>query len=406
MRPTRFLVPALGAVFVLCAVAGSAGAADSTLQSDVNALRDAGNVGVIAESNDRGQVTTAKAGVAQVGTTTPVPDGAHYRAGSITKTFVAATVLHLVGEGRLSLDDTVDRWLPGVVNRNGNDGTKITVRMLLQHTSGLFDYDSDPRFTDTLITAEGFYANRYRHYDPADLINMALDHPPNFAPGASWDYTNTGYIVIGEIIRSVTGNTWDVELTNRILRPQGLTETYIPGDDPTIVRSHANGYAIYTNSVQQRVYSDVTEHNMTWGGSAGALITTTSDSHRFFTALLSGRILQPAQLTAMKTTVKVSDITSYGLGIVRTKMGCSNGELWWHNGGTMGYTSWAGTNTNATTAFGMNQTTMSFTDTVFISRNDARTDPLIKHVFCGPRYSGTESLTAEMNKVTGTKPLR
>ena len=194
---------------------------DRTLQQDTNTLQAAGPTSVVALTNDHGTVTKAVAGTAQLGTVTPVSVDTHYRTGSITKTFVATTILQLVGEGRLSLDDTVDHWLPGVITGNGNDGTRITVRQLLQHTSGLFDYTLDNTFLSTIATADGFYANRFTTYTPQQLISIALAHPPVAAPGTSWSYANTNYVVAGEIIKAVTGNNWRSEVTNRIITPLG-----------------------------------------------------------------------------------------------------------------------------------------------------------------------------------------
>lgn len=393
---------AVAAALLLAAIPATASAADTTLQRDTDALVRAGNVGAIVEVTAGRTSATARAGVAVYGTTTPVPAGAHYRTGSITKTLVAATVLQLVGEGRVGLDDPIDRYLPGLINRNGNDGTKITVRHLLQHTSGLFSYDGDERFAATILDPATFYANRYRHYEPIDLINLALDHPPNFAPGTRMDYSNTGYIVAGELIRAVTGNNWRTEVSARILQPLGMRESSFPADNPLLPEPFAHGYAIWTSNQQNRVYSDTTEHNMSWGGSAGEMITTTSDISRFFSALLGGRVLKPAQLTAMKTTVPFTSSSSYGLGLARTKMACAPGkEVWWHSGGVVGYSTWAGTTPDTSRTLGMSLSTVSFFDASVAAASSAAQDALFRHMFCGDTTTDTTSLTAEDEALHG-----
>ncbi len=374
-------------------IKGGAAADADVLQQDVSALQNAGNVGVLAAVRDHGQTTTARAGAAQLGTSQPVPLEAQYRMGSVTKTFVATTLLQLVGEGKLTLDDTVDQWLPGVITGNGNDGTHITVRQLLNHTAGLFDYVNDDAFFATLATPEAFSANQNHHYSPQDLITIALSHQPTFAPGAGWAYSNTNYIVAGEIIKAVTGYNWDVEVTNRIITPLDLTNTIAPGDSTAIPGDHAHGYHIFTTSPSSRAYTDTTEHNMTWAGAAGALITTTNDANIFFSALLSGQLLPPAQLAQMKTLVPVENGVGYGLGIVGQDLSCSNQRIWWHNGGTVGYATWAGTTEDGSLSLNLSLSTTTFTDDTFFAKTDNRTNKLIKHVFCGSQATGDEQLS-------------
>src|SRR5581483_4678731 len=113
-----------------------------------------------------------------------------------------------VGQGRLSLEDSVEKWLPGVVDGNGYDGSQITIRELLQHTSGIFDYTTDPVIQNLLIDPDYFNQQRFKHYSPQDLINIALAHPPLFAPGTGWQYSSTNYVILGQVIKAVTGNSW------------------------------------------------------------------------------------------------------------------------------------------------------------------------------------------------------
>lgn len=385
----------------LLMVGATAAQAAPTLQSDADGMVTAGVTSIVAQINDHGKLTSVSSGTAERGTNSPVSTNSKYRTGSVTKTFVSATILQLVGEGKVSLDDTVDRWLPGLITGNGNDGTKITVRQLLQHTSGLFEYILDDRFLATILTPEGFYANRYHTYTPQDLISLALAHPPDFAPGTSWEYSNTNYIVAGLIIKAVTGNTWDVEVTNRITKPLGLKDTTIPGTVATMPTPSAHAYNIWSPGV----YSDTTEDNMTWADAAGAIITTTTDENKFFSALLSGNVLAPAQLTAMKTTIPISPKTGYGLGLAHTKL--CNGDVWWHDGATIGYGTFVATTPDGarTFAFDVSTTDLTGSDARFDGAVNGAQDNMIRHVFCGTKAT-SDSMTAESNIMHGKAPIK
>jgi len=177
----------------------------AALQRGLDTLAGDGMVGALGELSDGSGRVAARSGVARLGSTAPVAFDSRFRMGSNTKTFVAVVMLQLVQEGKLGLDDTVDHWLPGVVSGNGNDGTKITVRNLLQHTTGIFDY------TEALLaglTLDGFQQLRFEHFEPEQLIAIAMAHEPKFAPGAGWSYSNTNYILAGMIIKKVTGQLW------------------------------------------------------------------------------------------------------------------------------------------------------------------------------------------------------
>lgn len=377
---------------------------ENTLQQDVSTLQAAGPISVVALTNNSGAVTKAVAGTAQLGTDTPVSVDTHYRTGSITKTFVATTILQLVGEGRLSLDDTVDHWLPGVITGNGNDGSQITIRQLLNHTSGLFDYTVDNNFFATIGTADGFYANRFNQYTPQDLINIALAHAPVAAPGTAWAYSNTNYVVAGEVIKAVTGHDWSVEVTNRIITPLGLTQTSIPGSVTTLPTPYAHAYNIYTSNQNNRVYSDTTDDNMSWAGAAGSIITTTSDEAKFFSALMGGQLLMPAQLAQMQTTVPITSTVGYGLGLVRSKI-CGQ-DIWWHNGGTVGNETWAGTTPDGsrTLVYDLSTTSLTGSDTAYVRNTSGVEDALTRHAFCGSS-SSNDSITQQAASLHASSPL-
>lgn len=351
-------------------------ASKDILQSDVDNLVAAGDTSVVADVYDHGITHKVSSGTAIRGQNVIVSLDAHYRTGSVTKTFVATVILQLVGEGRLALDDTVDRWLPGVIIGNGNDGTKITVRQLLQHTSGLFDYIGDDRFLATINTPESFAVNASHHYEPIDLVNLALSHPPT---GTGFSYSNTNYVILGMIIQAVTSHSWDAEVVNRLVIPLGLTNTSIPGDIMTLPSAFSHGYNLWSAGV----YTDTTQDNMTWASSAGSVITTTTDETKFFSALLSGQVLTPVLLTQMLTTIPIGSKFDYGLGIVHSTM-CGK-DLWWHDGLAFGYVTYVATLRDGSRTLALNETTSdAFGSDATFDRSIANArNVLVRHVFCG-----------------------
>ncbi|WP_155059434.1 serine hydrolase domain-containing protein [Streptomyces blattellae] len=315
------------------------GSPHDSLRDRVNAVMETGTVGALARSTGpRGhRSTTATAGVADTATGEAVRPGDRFRIASASKTFVATVVLQLADEGRLSLDDTVEDWLPGLVSGNGNDGSRITVRQLLQHTSGLFDYTAD---FPVLASVDGFQADRYRTWTDEELVAIAMKHQPDFAPGTKWSYSNTGYIVAGMIIEKATGHSWQQEVTRRVIEPLRLRDTSAPTTQTHIPGRHLHGYSDFEGS---GATIDVTEINPSLGGAAGAMISTTADLTRFYQALLGGRLLRPAELTEMKTTVRTPDLddvwpgASYGLGLMEIPLSCG-GSYYSHGGDLPGYT--------------------------------------------------------------------
>jgi D-alanyl-D-alanine carboxypeptidase len=363
---------------------------DSLLQQDVDHIRDVGTVGVLAESAREADgdtlVTRARSGTSTLGGAEPVPWGSHVRIGSTTKTMVATVLLQLEAEGRLSLDDSVERWLPGVIRGTGNDGRRITVRHLLQQTSGLFDYVEDPEFLATILTPDGFYANRYNTYSAREIVAIALEHPPNFAPGARWQYSNTNYHVAGLVIEAVSGRAWEEELRDRIITPLGMTETTEPGTDPTLPTPFPRGYELFSDDGP---YYDTTEHNMTWGGAAGSLISTPRDVATFFRALMSGRLLPPAQLAAMKSTVPMGrDYEAvwpgvrYGLGIMHSDLPCG-GRYWHHGGDVIGYSNTNGVTPDGRRSAMVASSTNTLGDPEFAAGSLRFTNELVWNALCG-----------------------
>jgi len=299
------------------------------LQRDVDAIRSAGATGVLAEV-DGGRLV-ARSGQAVLASRRPVPYGSSIRIGSATKSFVATVVLQLAAEGRLSLDDTVARWLPGVVTGNGNDGTKITVRELLQHTSGIYDYQNALPW---LQTAQGYRAHRFRSAIPRQLVAIAMRHRPLFPPGTGWSYSSTNYILLGMIINKVTGQNWAEQVRDRIIVPLGLRHTFAPGAWPYLPAPHADAYQQFTPGGP---LTDTTVFDPTWADAAGAIISTPADLDRFFRALVTGHLLPPAERAEMETTVATppGGWSRYGLGLGWQSLPCGGG-YWTHDGDFLG----------------------------------------------------------------------
>ncbi|MFI8457737.1 serine hydrolase domain-containing protein [Kitasatospora sp. NPDC085464] len=271
-----------------------------------------------------GGVRHYTAGVADLATGARVPVDGQVRIGSNTKTFTAVVVLQLVGEGKVDLDAPVDTYLPGLVRGDGIDGRRITVRQLLQHTSGLPDYEG-------LIDEASL---RDRYFEPRDLLDVALRQKQQFAPGERFGYSSTGYVLAGLIVQRVTGRPLAEEIDRRVVRPLGLRHTYFPAvGDRTIREPHPKGYRKDTAGSLR----DFTELDPSAGWAAGQMISTDSDLNRFFSELLAGHLLPPAQLAQMRTTVPVGTTgMASGLGIFRRPLSCG-GVYWGHGGDIPGY---------------------------------------------------------------------
>ncbi|WP_435821158.1 serine hydrolase domain-containing protein [Micromonospora lupini] len=264
----------------------------------------------------------------------PVPRDGQVRIGSNTKTFTAVVVLQLVGEGRIDLDATVEHYLPGVVRGNGNDGRTITVRQLLQQTSGLSDYD------DVLFTKpQDLVDKSHSYYQPRRLVDAALTNAPHFTPGAKWEYSNTNYVLAGLIVEQVTERPIGEEITDRIIRPLGLRDTYWPGVGEQRLRgTHPRGYVAVAPGAP---WVDVTDMDPSLGWAAGQLVSTPDELRTFFEALVGGKLLKPAQQAAMMTTVPAPGFEptgeyAYGLGIARHELPCG-GDAWGHGGDIQGF---------------------------------------------------------------------
>ena len=340
----RAVVMGATAVALSVAVAGPAMAAPAggdhaaTRQAIRAAVQD-GVPGVTATVRDGGTTWSTTAGVGNLRTGKPRSADDRYRVGSITKAFVSTVLLQLEAEGRLSLDDTVEKWLPGVVQGNGNDGGEITVRQLLNHTSGIYNYTQDDDFGRAYFTKDGFFQHRYDTKTPADLVAIAMSHKPDFAPGTSWHYSNTNYVLAGMVVQQVTGRSYATEIRDRIINPLHLRATSLPGTKVTMPSPSSHAYSKLAEETTGPTY-DVTKLNPSIASSAGEMISSSADLDRFYGALLGGRLLPAKQLKEMQTTVPAGDspTTRYGLGISDIKLPCDV-HLWGHDGGIHGSSS-------------------------------------------------------------------
>ncbi|MDF2267414.1 serine hydrolase [Streptomyces coacervatus] len=335
----KHLAMALGVATLLTACAATTGAKPAgpspveRLRQDAEAIHVLGISGVqVRVIAPDGRQSVATSGTADLDTGRPVPSNGYFRMASTSKTLVATVVLQLEAEGRLSLHDTVDHWLPGVVQSKGNDGSRVTIRQLLQHTSGI--PDGLPGYT----TPKEYYQQRHDVYGPEQLVARAVAHAPDFPPGKGWAYSNTGYVLLGLIIQKATGHPAHQEIEDRILRPLGLDQTRWMGTSPTLPQPHAQGYQLFGPGSRVDVTDQipVDHESLSW-------VTTTRDENVFLRALLAGRLLPTRQLAEMKQTVPVNAEVQqlwpggrYGLGLVERPLSCG-GTYWSHEGGDGGY---------------------------------------------------------------------
>ncbi|MFF2846356.1 serine hydrolase domain-containing protein [Streptomyces sp. NPDC058001] len=372
---------------------GADHASRGLLQRDADAVRDTGATGLTARARDTaGRDTVVGSGVADLDGGGRVPKDSYYRIGSDTKIFVAAVALQLVGEGKMSLGDTVERRLPGVVSGNGNDGRRVTLRNLLQHTSGLADY-TDVIFADPEnLTPEHFRAARFTVRTPEEQVAPAMERAPGWLPDADdpgaetrWSYSNTNYVLIGMIIEKVTGHRWEQEVHERIIEPLGLRHTMSLGTSPYVPRPTATAY------VQFPGHDDLTDTTLSVdSGADGGIVSTTGDMNTFLRALMGGRLLPPEQLAQMRTTVAApgkagSGKARYGLGIAwRPVRGCPDG-VWYHGGTSFGTVSESAVTADGKVSAAAAVFTTRYGDEKRFDEQSDATIALIDRAVCGGR---------------------
>ncbi|CAL9510010.1 D-alanyl-D-alanine carboxypeptidase [Streptomyces sp. enrichment culture] len=270
------------------------------------------------------------AGVHDLETGRPADPDGRFRVGSVTKVFTAAVALQLASEGRLDLGRTARSYLPDLIPASYAD---VTVRQLLNHTHGIPAPDLPGS------TVEEAYANRFLVHDPEAMVRSATSKPREFAPGEAQHYLNIGYTVTGLLIERVTGDSYEHQVTRRILDPLHLRDTYAPGADPRIAGPHNHGYQTMTLDDGTAGLRDVSVWGATDAWAAGDLISTTADLERFTKALFRGRVVRGPLLEEMFTLPEVADHetgdpAAYSVGLSMKRLG--GREVWGKTGGRWG----------------------------------------------------------------------
>ncbi len=377
----RLVISATCAVLVM-ATAGTAGAATDPRQAALDNAAQAGNIGIVAGASDnwRGQ-----AGVGDLASgAKPNPRG-QFRIGSVSKTFTATLVLKLAAKGKLGLDDPISKYLPGLLPYP----EPITIRQLLQHTSGL-PRDLAPQYTWT--TLPELDTERFVHFGEVEAINDSTVQPLLFPPGAGWSYSNTGFNVLALLVEKLTGRRYEQVLADWITGPLHFGDTFLPRDFPFVPNPAEHGY--------EQLYpapkgpTDVTAYNLTRYFGAGDLISSTTDLNRFFHALLGGQLLPANLLTQMKTTVPwpgQAGLLSYGLGLMKLDLTgiCGPGApiVWGHGGDVPGYNTWSMSDENGTRQI----TVSSGIDITASPAADAGRILAMATEFCTPHAPGAQA---------------
>ncbi|MCK2218701.1 beta-lactamase family protein [Actinomadura sp. ATCC 31491] len=356
------------------------------LRKAMQAFVDAGFTGVQLRVRDERGEWTGSAGVRKLGQAAKPPTNGSFWVGSNTKTFVSTMVLQLVAEGKVRLDGPVDDYLP----EYGLD-RRITVRMLLQHTSGLFnytgDFDPDGSWVPGIPAMnKDWLDNRFKTYQPEELVRLALSKPARFDPGADQQYTNTNYTLAMLLVEKVSGRAYGEQLRQRILRPLGLKDTLPAGNRTELPGPHAHGYYRYEEDGRSKTV-DISRQNLSLLSGAGDLISTTKDLATFFSALNAGKLLPPALLTEMRTP---NPKMSYGLGMYAENLGSDCGMVYRHNGspphgyGALMYSSPDGRTTLTGSVTWVDDATRG----PAAAKWPSLVDGLVKQVFCDGQTAG------------------
>ncbi len=264
-----------------------------------------------------GSSWTGSLGLADVATRRPVRDATPFAIASVTKTFTSALILRYVDDGQLDLDDPIARWLPDWPNAR-----KITVRMLLNHTSGIPDFFKNPKFDAALNKS------KKKAWTVDDVLTGYVRPGVVFAPGKGWSYSNTNYVLLGLIAEQVGGAPWRDLVHRELIEPLGLDSTFVQAvDEPPA--SPARAYRVLAGDsgwymVARTDGTDVVPFTsvVTAAGAAGAMASTTADLARWARSLYGGSLLSKETRKEMLTFVRAYSYglgTSYGLGVSRAK---------------------------------------------------------------------------------------
>jgi D-alanyl-D-alanine carboxypeptidase len=305
------------------------------------------------------QVTRIARGVSDKTTGQPLHPSDRFRIGSLTKTYVATVMLQLVDEGKLALTDTIGSRLPDLVSRNG----QATVQQLLRNESGLYDYLDDQRVLAPYLAGDLGFAWR-----PEQLVAIAMEHEPRFAPGTQYHYSNTNYVLLALLAERVTGKDMARFIAERITGPLGVRATSVDLE-PQMVAPYSHGY--FRDSGGER---DLTGMSPSWAWGAGNMVADAADVATFFRAVVAGRFVSKPLLEAMFTASPHSVQDHYGMGIARVDVDC--GRFMGHGGGFLGYKT-----------------------LVFQSLDDQREVVLFQNLFSGDDGKGDEAAAEAVNKL-------
>nr|BFD83729.1 serine hydrolase domain-containing protein [Streptomyces sp. Xyl84] len=302
----------------------------AALGSALGAVHDAGMYGIYSSVRDGGRRWAGASGVADVDTGRPVRPDMRHRVGSISKSFAAVAVLQQAERGRIRLDAPVADYLPDLIP--GERGRRITVRMLLNHTSGIGDYVVGAFPSLAKGSTASLDEERFRSVSPRELVRLGLAAPATGAPGSlPGHYSNTNYVIAGLLLAKVTGQDPEAYITRHVIDRAGLRHTSYPRI-PALRGPHARMYENFYGLIDPP--RDYSVYDMSWAYTAGAVVSTTDDLNRFYRALLTGRLIGPAALREMQRTVPV-DGMDYGLGLYAVDIpGC--GRFWGHDGAVFG----------------------------------------------------------------------
>ncbi|MGW3286282.1 serine hydrolase domain-containing protein [Streptomyces sp. NPDC001002] len=373
----------LGALTLsLLAVPAQAAPADSLPKPDITALEGVlrkavqqGAPGAMARVVDHGRVRTAAVGVADRTTGRALSPADRFRIGSVTKTFSAVVLLQLADEKKLDLDASVDRYLPGLL-----PDRRITVRHVLGHRSGLYDYTND-MFAKTV---PGFEAVRTKVFTYRQLVDRSLRHARTNQPGAAYSYSNTNFVVAGLLIEKLTGHAVQKAYEKRVFKPLKLRDTFYLHPRTKIPGRHTRGYL--TPDQAGAALVDATDQTVSWAQSAGAIISSTRDLDTFLSALLGGRLTSAASLKQMERMIPVNSTQAYGLGLRRRDLSCGI-SVYGHTGAVQGY---------YTYAFASKDGRRSLAALATTSNNGKVLDTMLgtlESAFCGKRAKSPRAVT-------------
>ncbi|QXJ24184.1 beta-lactamase family protein [Actinomadura graeca] len=390
--------PAPGPAFIAPDAPGGTapGIEPAKLRATLDAVHDAGMYGIFSAVRDGEKRWNGASGTADARTGRPVTDGMQTRVGSITKTFVATAILQQVEKGTVQLDTPIGTYLPDVFP--GQRGQQVTVRMLLNHTSGIGDYLVYAFPSITEWSSKSLDTERLRTVSARQLIDWGLQAPPTGDPGEHWAYSNTNYIAAGLLLEKVTGTKAETYITRNVIGKAGLKHTYFPSG-PGIQGPHPRMYeSLYRHLDPPRDYSTF---NMSWAWTAGSLVSTVDDLNTFYRALFTGGLISPLSLAQMQQTVPVKDTDGnvtmkYGLGIYSLTAPC--GTYWGHNGIVFG----AGTQ-SLTSADGRRQVSFSVNLTKY-QRLDADGAPVPDPIDSALGAHATQALCGAQAAVPSSEP--